>query len=110
MFGMSPPGGRAMNLILMSMMVLAGQTPEQQKLDEAEKRAHDIDTLKKAGAVLIYEESLPKRPLVRMELNGPQVTDEVMPLLRQFVELQSLQLGRTRVNDKGLESLRGLKS
>src|SRR5438105_4442119 len=96
-----------MRLFLVGLLVLVLQPARQ--LDEAEKRALALDTLRKLGAIMVFDEALPGRPLVHLELSGLKVTDDVMPYLRTFYQLRTLYLTGTRVTDKGLENLQPLR-
>src|SRR6516164_5858014 len=103
MFEISRPGEHVMKLVLIGLVMMA---PTPQQGDEATRRAQALDALRQLGARMTFDLERPDRPLVSLQLAGPKVTDEVMPLLRQFLQLNTLYLTGTRVTDKGLEELR----
>ena len=77
--------------------------------NEREQKAA-AEALAKLGAYLAYDERIPGRPVVKVQLSGPLVTDAQLEHLKPLTRLQSLSLfNDIRVTDKGLKHLGGLE-
>jgi len=89
--------------------------------DAAAFRPKAIERLKTLGAEIGYGDVKPpdpeqpqkvetrEKPIVRIEMTGGQITDDVMRELRLFPDLETLSLAGTRVTDLGLDYLKGLE-
>ena len=74
-----------------------------------EQRARALEVIRAAGGRVTTEGSGAEPAVVRIELNGPKVTDATLASVRGFIFLRTLYLCRTRVTDAGLEELQDLK-
>src|SRR4051794_17207753 len=101
------------SVICLLILTATGRAqPEQttQERKDAERRARALSSLEKLGAVIVYDETprkdgQPRKEIQRIELKGPDVTDETMAHVRFFPSLEVLHVCGTRVTDAGLELL-----
>jgi hypothetical protein len=75
----------------------------------SEGRDRMLDTIRQLGGQVLIDEKSPGQPILRVDLNGPRVTDAVVAPLRGFSFLRTLFLCETKVTDAGLVNLRDLR-
>jgi hypothetical protein len=90
---------------LLVFLALAPAAPAQQTSDPVERA---LNTVRQLGGQVIIDEKSPGQPVLRVDLNGPRVTDSVVAQLRAFGFLRTLFLCETKVTDAGLANLRDL--
>jgi len=95
--------GLCAGVLTLLALALAGRS---QQTDDPRERA--LDTIKQLGGQVVIDEKSPDQPILRVDLNGPRVTDSVVAHLRGFAFLRTLFLCETKVTDAGLANLREL--
>jgi hypothetical protein len=75
--------------------------------DQAEDKA--VKAIQRLGGRITRDEKAKGKPIVRVELDGPKVTDAGLKHLARLKQLRTLYLGGTKVTDAGLKELAGLK-
>lgn len=93
----------------LGLLIAFALTPCAWGQHSPEQRARALEVIRAAGGKVLTEGDGPDAPVVRIELNGPKVTDATLAYVRGFIFLQTLYLCRTRVTDAGLENLEELK-
>lgn len=86
-------------------LFLAGGASARQE-QGAEERA--LAALEQLDARIDRDEKAPGKPVVRVQLAGPKVTDGALAHLKAFPKLRELDLHSSRVTDAGLAHLKGL--
>src|SRR4051795_9317050 len=89
-------------LALLALAFAAQSQPSSEARDRA------LDTITRLGGQVVFDDKSPDQPVLRVDLNGPRVTDAVVAQLRVFVFLRTLFLCETKVTDAGLANLRDL--
>src|SRR6266498_132666 len=90
---------------VLALLALALAGRSQQTVDPHERA---LNTIKQLGGKVVFDDKSPDEPVLRVDLNGPRVTDAVVAQLRVFVSLRTLFLCETKVTDAGLANLRDL--
>ncbi len=80
---------------------------QQPKPDAEQERA--VAAIEKLGGKVGRDEKRPGKPVVRVDLDGPDVTDAALAYLAAFPDLMELSVRRSRVTDVGLGPLARLK-
>jgi hypothetical protein len=88
-------------LVILAPVARAQHSPEQ--------RIRALEVIRAAGGKVVIQGSGPEAPVIRIELNGPKVTDATLAYVRGFLYLRTLYLCRTRITDEGLRNLQDLK-
>jgi hypothetical protein len=89
------------------LLALAPWTAVCIRADEAEDKA--VKAIKKLGGRITRDEKAKGKPIVRVFLVGPKVTDAGLKHLAGLMWLTVLDLTDTKVTDAGLKHLAGLK-
>src|SRR2546423_15086954 len=66
---------------VLALLALASAAPAQQSPDLVERA---LNTIKQLGGQVVVDEKSPGQPILRVDLNGPRVTDSVVAQLRGF--------------------------
>src|SRR5262249_11586416 len=74
-----------------------------------DQRERTLNLIKQLGGSVVFDETRPERPIIRVDLNGPRVTDAVVDQLRGLIFLQTLYLCETKITDAGLANLREMR-
>ena len=95
---------RQMALLLSLAVGLAGYG--QEPADQEEKAVNAILQL---GGRVTRDENLPGRPVVKVDLGLPRITDAGLKDLKELKGLRELWLDSTKITDAGLKELKELK-
>lgn len=68
----------------------------------------EIRELRERGAAIEVDAKSPDRPVIRIRLDGPHITDRELKCLEGMTHLHTVDLFDTRVTDDGLRHLSGL--
>src|SRR5262245_4295660 len=98
--------GRALSCGILNLLTLTISARSQ---SSAQVRDQALEAIKRFDGRLVLDESRPDRPIIRLDLNGPRVTNTTAGHLRGLLQLQTLFLCETKITDAGMESLKGLR-
>src|SRR5205823_4436567 len=73
-------------------------------------QAQVVAEIEKLGGSFELDAKSPDRPVLKVRLDGPHVTDQALKHLVGLERLHTLDLFDTRVTDAGLKHLEGLKN
>jgi internalin A len=93
----------------LGLVLLLTLAPGVRSQHSPEQRVRALEAIKAAGGRVVTEGSGPEAPVIRIELNGPKVTDATLAYVRGFLYVRTLYLCRTRITDAGLAYLQDLK-
>ena len=68
-----------------------------------------VKMIEKLGGTVTRDNRIAGKPVVDVDLRGTKVTDAGLKELKEFKDLQTLNLAATKVTDAGLEELKELK-
>jgi hypothetical protein len=91
-------------LLLLGALVLAGNTPGQDK-DALEKA---LAELKQIGAKIEIDLKEKTKPIVGVDFAGTEVLDPQLVHLKALPDLKKVGLRATKISDNGLEHLKEL--
>src|SRR5688572_16749840 len=86
---------------LLGTLALGGGNP----FKEEERTVALIEEL---GGQAVRSDILPGRPVVKVSLKGPRVTNAILPRLRALSQLEQLDLLQAQVTGDGLAHLAGM--
>jgi hypothetical protein len=66
-----------------------------------------IEVFEKLGGKITFDEKLPKKPVVMLDLRNTAITDDQLSNLKEMSQLQVLILDATGITDAGLEAIKG---
>ncbi len=89
--------------------VLLGHRSPRRTFQRSLLPADAIAAMKRFGGIIVYNEARPERPIVEIDLSGPQWPNAVLLHVRQCKHLVRLNLTKTKITDSGLAHLGGLK-
>src|SRR5438094_571835 len=94
-----------MRTMLIGAVMLLACLSGAARADEASA----VKVVEKLGGKVTRDDKLPGKPVIGVDLNGPQVTDADLKELADLKQLTTLWLNGTGVTDAGLKELADLK-
>jgi Leucine Rich repeat len=101
---------RVRSLLMVVLTLSAVPTARAQQTPAQRERA--LTAIRALGGEVVMDETKKEqkeKPIIRVDLHGPRVTDQIMEHIRGFTYLQTLDLSGTRVTDAGLENIKAGK-
>src|SRR5258708_15853422 len=94
-------------LSLVPVQVRLSLADEERKADKAGQGTEDEfqAEIKKLGGAVHRDKERPGKPVVAVDLRGPQVTDTALAMIASQKDLETLVLVGAKVTDKGLKHL-----
>src|SRR5438105_1001086 len=81
------------------------ESPAKERTGGRSRAAVEID---KYNGRIVVDEHNPDKPVVEVNLASTEAPDSVVVCVKEYGQLQRLNLGETKVTDAGLEELQGL--
>jgi Leucine-rich repeat (LRR) protein len=98
----------SLSILLMLTLVHAARAAIRPQQDRV------IAEVTRLGGSVVLDETLPGKPIVKIDLHGTQITDSDLAFLddqkKNLKQLQVLDLRLTKIGDQGISSLRNLNS
>ena len=90
--------------------ILAIATSPVRAAPQESRREAVLAAIARTGGKVTIDERDPAKPVIKVELSGPTVTDATVEGLECLAELRSLKLEYTLLTDAGLSKIAGLKT